>query len=136
MRRPFPTLFAIGLMALTLLFSFYTEASGARRSSARKAKKTQVRSYRSPSRSPKVSPARRPSGVSLKLPLANPRIVIHKGERRLDLYSGKTKVRSYQVGLGFGPTGTRSSGGMAGRLRAPTTSAARTPQASITSPWG
>jgi murein L,D-transpeptidase YafK len=40
---------------------------------------------------------------SLKLPLKDPRIVVFKGKRQLDLYSGGAVVRTYRVGLGLNP---------------------------------
>ena len=39
----------------------------------------------------------------LKLPLKNPRIVVFKSKRRLELYSDKAVVRVYKVGLGLNP---------------------------------
>ncbi len=39
----------------------------------------------------------------LKVPLKDPRIVITKSERRMELYSGNTVVRRYKVGLGLSP---------------------------------
>jgi murein L,D-transpeptidase YafK len=39
----------------------------------------------------------------LELPLENPRIVVRKADRRLDLYSGEKLLRSYKAGLGFSP---------------------------------
>jgi len=39
----------------------------------------------------------------LKLPLANPRIVVSKSQRRLELYSDGKLVRTYKVGLGLNP---------------------------------
>lgn len=44
-----------------------------------------------------------PEVAPLGLPLKNPRIVVYKGERRLELYSDDKIVRSYKVGLGFSP---------------------------------
>jgi len=41
--------------------------------------------------------------TALKLPLKNPRIVVLKGERRLELYSDDAVVRTYKVGLGLNP---------------------------------
>lgn len=41
--------------------------------------------------------------VALRLPLKNPRIVIMKTERRLELYSGGAVVRRYKIGLGLSP---------------------------------
>ena len=41
--------------------------------------------------------------AALKLPLKNPRIVIIKSERRLELYSGGAVVRRYKIGLGLSP---------------------------------
>ena len=36
-------------------------------------------------------------------PIKNPRIVVYKTARKLELYSDKTLVRTYRVGLGFSP---------------------------------
>ncbi len=41
--------------------------------------------------------------AALKLPLKNPRIVVIKSERRLELYSDGAVVRTYKVGLGLNP---------------------------------
>lgn len=41
---------------------------------------------------------------ALKLPLNNPRIVVYKQRRQLELYSDNDVVRTYRVGLGFNPT--------------------------------
>jgi len=41
--------------------------------------------------------------LPLKLPLANPRIVVSKSQRRLELYSDGKLVRTYKVGLGLNP---------------------------------
>lgn len=40
---------------------------------------------------------------SLALPLKNPRIVVLKSKRKLELYSDGVLVRTYQVGLGLNP---------------------------------
>jgi murein L,D-transpeptidase YafK len=40
---------------------------------------------------------------ALKLPLTNPRIVVSKSKRRLELYSDGALVRTYKVGLGLNP---------------------------------
>jgi murein L,D-transpeptidase YafK len=39
----------------------------------------------------------------LRLPLKNPRIVVHKSKRKLELYSDGALVRTYRVGLGLNP---------------------------------
>ena len=39
----------------------------------------------------------------LKLPLADPQIVVLKGQRRLELYSAAKLVRTYKIGLGLNP---------------------------------
>jgi murein L,D-transpeptidase YafK len=44
-----------------------------------------------------------PQNAALKLPLKNPRIVVFKGKRRLELYSNGALVRTYKVGLGLNP---------------------------------
>jgi murein L,D-transpeptidase YafK len=40
---------------------------------------------------------------ALRLPLNSPRIVVYKGKRRMELYSGGAVVRTYQIGLGLSP---------------------------------
>jgi murein L,D-transpeptidase YafK len=40
---------------------------------------------------------------TLKLPLKDPRIVIYKSKRQLELYSDGAVVRTYRVGLGLNP---------------------------------
>jgi murein L,D-transpeptidase YafK len=44
-----------------------------------------------------------PQRATLKLPLKNPRIVVLKSKRRLELYSDGVMVRDYKVGLGLNP---------------------------------
>ena len=44
-----------------------------------------------------------PQRAALKLPLKNPRIVVSKSKRRLQLYSDSAVVRTYKVGLGLNP---------------------------------
>ena len=44
-----------------------------------------------------------PQRTALKLPLKNPRIVVLKSKRRLQLYSDGALVRTYKVGLGLNP---------------------------------
>ena len=39
----------------------------------------------------------------LQKPISKPRIVVYKKERKLELYSDQTLVRSFRVGLGFNP---------------------------------
>lgn len=45
----------------------------------------------------------RQQSAALKLPLKNPRIVVTKSQRRLELYSDGAVVRTYKVGLGLNP---------------------------------
>ncbi|HKP10596.1 MAG TPA: L,D-transpeptidase [Blastocatellia bacterium] len=47
----------------------------------------------------------------LRLPLADPRVVVKKSERRLLLFDGDRQVRAYRVGLGFAPVGDKTSQG-------------------------
>jgi murein L,D-transpeptidase YafK len=47
----------------------------------------------------------------LKLPLIDPRIVVHKRKRKLELYSNRVMVRSYRVGLGFNPVDDKTKEG-------------------------
>lgn len=51
---------------------------------------------------PSDPPESQPS-APLKLPLKNPRIVVLKGKRRLELYADGALVRSYKIGLGLNP---------------------------------
>lgn len=44
-----------------------------------------------------------PPRAALRLPLKNPRIVVLKSKRRLELYSDGAVVRTYKVGLGLNP---------------------------------
>lgn len=46
---------------------------------------------------------RAPQQGALKLPLKEPRIVVSKSKRQLELYSDGVVVRTYRVGLGFNP---------------------------------
>ncbi|HVG18270.1 MAG TPA: L,D-transpeptidase [Blastocatellia bacterium] len=49
--------------------------------------------------------------LPLKLPLADPRIVIRKSARELTLYAGGEAARVYRVGLGFDPEGDKTRQG-------------------------
>lgn len=44
-------------------------------------------------------------------PIENPRIIVYKRERKLELYSDKTLIRSYRVGLGFSPVADKKQEG-------------------------
>ncbi|HSE31151.1 MAG TPA: L,D-transpeptidase family protein [Pyrinomonadaceae bacterium] len=48
-------------------------------------------------------PATQTDRPRLELPLENPRIVVRKAARRLELYSGDKLLRAYKAGLGFSP---------------------------------
>lgn len=52
-----------------------------------------------------------PNRDALSLPLVNPRILVFKSERRLELYSNDRVVRSYRVGLGTSPVGDKQRQG-------------------------
>ena len=43
--------------------------------------------------------------------IKNPRVVVYKKARKLELYSDKTLVRSYRVGLGFNPVADKQREG-------------------------
>jgi hypothetical protein len=47
------------------------------------------------------------NSAALPLPLASPRILVKKAERKLFLYSGSTLVRTYRIGLGLSPLGDK-----------------------------
>lgn len=51
------------------------------------------------------------NGRPLKLPLADPKIVVRKTARRLTLYAGGKAVRVYPVVLGFEPVGDKEKQG-------------------------
>jgi len=56
--------------------------------------------------------SQRPSQNAPSSPkILNPRIVVWKSARHLDLYSGDEAVRSYKIGLGFSPVGDKQSEG-------------------------
>lgn len=91
MRR---TLFITFLVALILFGSFsYRQVA---KSSGRL---PDSQSQRSSSETQSSQPDRKP----LKIPLENPRIVVHKAARKLELYSGEALLRTYRIGLGFSP---------------------------------
>lgn len=48
---------------------------------------------------------------TLKLPLKDPRIVVSKSKRQMELYSGATVLRTYRVGLGFSPVADKQRSG-------------------------
>ncbi|HJQ22969.1 MAG TPA: L,D-transpeptidase [Blastocatellia bacterium] len=47
----------------------------------------------------------------LKLPLANPHILVKKGERHLLLFDGERQLRAYRIGLGSTPAGDKARQG-------------------------
>jgi murein L,D-transpeptidase YafK len=49
------------------------------------------------------APESTPQPAGLKLPLKNPRLVVWKAKRRLELFSDGAIVRTYRVGLGLNP---------------------------------
>ena len=52
-----------------------------------------------------------PSAQNLKLPLVDPRIVVIKSQRKLELYSAGSLVRTYKVGLGLNPVPDKQRSG-------------------------
>src|ERR687891_2665641 len=44
-------------------------------------------------------------------PIKNPRIIVHKKERRLEFYSDQTLLRTYRIGLGFSPAADKQREG-------------------------
>ena len=56
-----------------------------------------------PAQTSSVNQSQNESRQALKLPLSDPRIVVLKGERRLELYSASQLVRTYKIGLGSNP---------------------------------
>lgn len=53
------------------------------------------------------------AGVNLwaESPINTPRIVVYKSARKLELYSGKTLLRTYRAGLGFSPVADKKREG-------------------------
>ena len=47
----------------------------------------------------------------LVLPVEKPRIVVYKKDRKLELYSDQTLLRTYRVGLGFSPVADKQREG-------------------------
>jgi len=47
----------------------------------------------------------------LVLPVKNPRIVVHKKDRKLEFYSDQKLLRTYRVGLGFSPVADKKREG-------------------------
>jgi murein L,D-transpeptidase YafK len=58
---------------------------------------------------PKPNPQN--ENAALNLPMKDPRIVVYKGRRLLELYSDGKVVRTYRVGLGFSPVGDKQKEG-------------------------
>ena len=51
------------------------------------------------------------AGFNLCYAIKNPRIVVYKKARKLELYSDKALVRTYRVGLGFNPVADKQREG-------------------------
>ena len=47
----------------------------------------------------------------LAVPVEKPRIVVYKKERKLELYSDQTLLRTYRIGLGFSPVADKQREG-------------------------
>ena len=62
-------------------------------------------------REPAASSDKAHDNAPLRLPLADPRILVKKGERRLTLFDGEKQVRVYRIGLGFAPVGDKARQG-------------------------
>jgi murein L,D-transpeptidase YafK len=60
---------------------------------------------------PHASADERRQDSPLRLPLADPHVVVKKGERRLILFDGDKRLRAYRVGLGYAPTGDKTRQG-------------------------
>lgn len=63
----------------------------------------------SPTKKESENPAQKKE--NLQLPLTEPRIVIFKSKRQLDLYSNGAVVRTYRVGLGLNPVNDKEREG-------------------------
>jgi murein L,D-transpeptidase YafK len=65
-------------------------------------------SYENSSLRPSVM---RGSNTPLQLPMKNPRIVVYKNRRQIELYDAAELVRTYRIGLGFSPIGDKEREG-------------------------
>ena len=88
-------LFCIGLLAYASALACQPRVGVARQTAANPETKRQVKAEPDPQ-----PPTQR---SALKLPLKNPRIVVMKGARRMELYADGVVVRTYKVGLGLNP---------------------------------
>ncbi len=52
-----------------------------------------------------------PERIPIETPPDDPKIIVWKSDRRLDLYDGEDLVKSYRVGLGFTPEGHKEREG-------------------------
>src|SRR5687767_3103937 len=64
-----------------------------------------------PQRSNSDTQPSQPDRKPLKPGLENPRIMVHKAARKLELYSGASLLRTYRVGLGFSPVVDKKQAG-------------------------
>jgi murein L,D-transpeptidase YafK len=85
----------VALLAAATSLSCRQSTTVAREASAHKETKREVKSNAEPQPTPQPS--------ALKLPLKDPRIVVMKGARRMEIYSDGALVRTYKVGLGLNP---------------------------------
>lgn len=72
---------------------------------------TDPRSEVKPTDEPSATNESQPAREPLKLPLDEPRIVISKSARRLELYAGGRIVRAYRVALGKSPVEDKERAG-------------------------
>ncbi|HEX6730960.1 MAG TPA: L,D-transpeptidase [Pyrinomonadaceae bacterium] len=99
MRR---TLFITFLAGLIFFASF-----GGRQVAKSSGRHPESQQQRSSSETQSAQPDRKP----LILPLENPRIMVHKAARKLELYSGEALLRTYRIGLGFSPVADKKQEG-------------------------
>ena len=52
-----------------------------------------------------------PEKIPIEIPPDDPKIIVWKSDRRLDLYDGEDLVKSYRIGLGFTPEGHKEREG-------------------------
>jgi murein L,D-transpeptidase YafK len=89
------TLLLIALVAAALGLAYYVRAGLAENTT------THPKSWAAEHEASVTGPLQQ--NAALKLPLKNPRIVVLKSKRRLELYSDGLLIRSYRVGLGLNP---------------------------------
>ena len=103
-------LLSLVLLATATGLACQQQASLARQPASRPAIPTVAKHQPTPAKY-EPAPESIPQSAALKLPLKNPRIVVMKAKRRMELYSDGALVRTYRVGLGLNPVADKKRRG-------------------------